>query len=285
MILNSTSSISCLNSISAKAINITRSSAGVNNISSLTANTVRLVSFKSSVLNTSLVTANSKKAIYLKPNIVSSSTLSGKSQKYQTSKVYVSNRSGFECYSFNRDLQKELKRYLPIFIRNSSIFNSVLNSQGNELTRLHSLLEDLVSQFYANTTTWGLDIWESILNIDSSDKDTLESRKNRIKFRLQNNASTVTKALFKEIMDSYYECSIDEDFDNSKINITVLGARGIPEKLQSMDKDASIFIPAHLLYEFIFTYLPWSELDSALLTWDKAETYNWNGIESAFLKR
>jgi hypothetical protein len=283
-VLQAAISITTNSNISSKAINIQRIQSGISSFLTLTSNSIKLQYSKTSLSVNSTATVNSKKVSYLKTNILSTSQAALINTKsYSTAKSNIKCSSILNCYYYDRDIQVDLKSYIPPFLLKSKVFREILKVQGNEITKNNALLQDILAQYFVDTATWGLKLWEKELGIVTNTSLTYEKRREKIKFRLQLKNETVTKKFFKSVMDKYYTCNIDEDFINSKIAITILGKRGVPEDINEMLSDADELIPAHLIYEFIYTYLPWSELDESSLTWNQIDTYTWDGLLTSFL--
>lgn len=284
MLIQATSNIASTSNIVSKAINIQSVKSGINSFLTLSSNQTKLQYGKSNLLALASLICSGLKISYIKPNITTNSQgILSKTKTYSTAKADIRCSSILKCYYFDRDIQVALKSYIPSFMRKSKVFNELLKVFGNEFTKRNALLKDLVDQFYIDTATWGLDYWENDLGIKTNSSLNYEQRREKIKFKLQVTNTTITKDFFKKIMDRYYSCSISEDFDNSKVSITILGKRGIPPRLQEMVNDAEEFLPAHLVHEFIFTYLPWDELEQSNLNWNQIENYTWDELLTSFL--
>lgn len=284
MLIQVNSNITSSSNINSEAVNIQRVNSGINGFISLTTKVIRTQIIKSSILNTGSLLTNSIKISYSKTGLSGRNiTTLSKVKTYSTAKANIKSSSTLKCYYSDKDIQVALKSYIPPFLRKSKIFDEVLRVQANGITKENALLKDLSMQFYLDTATWGLDYWENDLGIVTNPNLSYEQRREKIKFKLQITNTTITKKFFKSVMDKYYICNLDEDFNNSKVNITVTGKRGIPPRLNEMISDAEELLPAHLTHEFIFTYLPWDELDNSNLTWNDIETYTWDELLSSFL--
>lgn len=284
MLIQANSNITASCNIASKAVNIQSTKSGINSFLILSLNSVRLQYGKSNISGTSALSCSGFKVSYLKPSLDSNSQCSISNIKtYSTTKAQIKCTSTLECYCFDKDIQSALTSYVPPFIGKSKVFSQILRVQGNELTRDNALLKDLAAQFYLETATWGLYYWEKDLGIVANPSLSNEQRREKIKFKLQTTSTTITKKFFKSVMDAYYTSNIDEDFQNSKINITVTGIRGIPPRIGEMLADAEDLLPAHLIYEFIYTYLPWNELEVSNVTWNEIDAYTWDEFETAFL--
>lgn len=204
-------------------------------------------------------------------------------KRYNTVKAHLSSLSDFKCYYYDGDIRSALSKMLPEIVSSTETFINLQNIQGNKLTELYAKINDMFNQFFVNTATHGLDDWEEFIGITTDANYTTAERIEKIKSRMILNYQTIPTSQFDKIMDTYYQCNVTEDFNNSSVNITVLGIRGIPPKINDMIKDAEDLLPCHLAYNFIYTYLTWYEIEATDIKWEKVDTYIWNGLETAFL--
>jgi len=49
----------------------------------------------------------------------------------------------------------------------SYIMRSVWDAQGHEIDRLNDTLDEILEQFFVDTATWGLELWEQFLGLPS----------------------------------------------------------------------------------------------------------------------
>lgn len=263
---------------------IVQANCSITTSCSVVSKAINIQKVKSSISNISALIGNGYKNSYLKPNIATSSIIVlAKTKTFSTAKCNMSSKSNLDCYYHDRDIQLALKSYIPPCLLEINAFNETLRVQGNEITKYNAFLNDISLQRFIDTATWGLDLLEKDLGITTNVLLSREARRKKIKFKLDLNNTVITKDFFKSIMDDYYTCDIDEDFINSKINITIIGKRGVPAEMSEMMKDAEELLPGHLDYGFIYTYLPWDELDAANLNFNEIGNYTWNELETAFL--
>lgn len=203
-------------------------------------------------------------------------------KNYSTLRSTIVGTSKLECYHIDNPYQKRLLTQIPKLLR-SSLFQESFRVQDNEATRLNAWLQEIVLQLFVETATWRLDTWENELGIETNDTFSIEERKNIVLDKIRYRYQTITKKLLKSIIDKYCISEIYEDFDTSNIRIKTIKERGTPEKLQAIQIICNSFIPCHLNYEIEFTYLPWDELEAALLTFDQADTYEFDELETTFL--
>lgn len=61
---------------------------------------------------------------------------------------------------------EEMLKYVEGYYRESKYYLAQNNAKGEELNIIHEILEDLPNQFNPQTATWGLRLWDELLEID-----------------------------------------------------------------------------------------------------------------------
>jgi Uncharacterized protein conserved in bacteria (DUF2313). len=202
--------------------------------------------------------------------------------KYKTTGASLSTSATLEAYQTDLDIDIYIHDYLPRFYGDFRQVVEMLKTEASEFTRLRALLLDVLNQFYVETATYGLDRWEKITDIEYLPQRSIPSRRHYINAKLRG-VGTVTPALLKSIVDSFYTAEIYEEPSDYKVRIKLVGKRGVPKNLEDIEAVVNDVIPAHLQPYFEFTYLPWSEVEAAGLTWEQAEQYTAEELEEAFL--
>jgi Uncharacterised protein conserved in bacteria (DUF2313) len=218
---------------------------------------------------------------YVSTSVSADGLVVGDSHKYKTVRGVLAAVSSLTVFYTDRDTYKELSDYLPKYYEDIRKVSTMIKTQSNEATRIRELLTELFRQFYVNTATYGLNRWESNSGLQESERSYSE-RRDYVNSKLRG-TGTVTKALIKAVVDAFYTCEVTELNGEFLVEIKLVGKRGIPSNLADIERAINDIIPAHLGITFKFTWLPWSEVEQASLTWDQADTYDWNGLETAFL--
>jgi hypothetical protein len=202
--------------------------------------------------------------------------------KYKTIGASLSTSATLEAYQTDLEIDKYIHDYLPRYYGDFRQVVEMLKTEASEFTRLRALLLDVLNQFYVETATYGLDRWEKITDIEYLPQRSIPSRRHYINAKLRG-TGTVTPALLKSIVDAFYTSEIYEEPSEYKVRIKLVGKRGVPKNLEDIEAAVNDVIPAHLQPYFEFTYLPWSEVEAAGLTWEQAEQYTAEDLEEAFL--
>jgi Uncharacterised protein conserved in bacteria (DUF2313) len=219
---------------------------------------------------------------YSGANTQSAASVQVSGHKYKTTGAFLSTSATLEAYQTDLEIDKYIYDYLPRYYGDFRQVVEMLKTEASEFTRLRALLLDVLNQFYVETATYGLDRWEKITDIEYLPQRSIPSRRHYINAKLRG-TGTVTPALLKSIVDAFYTAEIYEEPSDYKVRIKLVGKRGVPKNLEDIETAVNEVIPAHLQPYFEFTYLPWSEVEAAGLTWEQAEQYTTEDLEEAFL--
>jgi hypothetical protein len=218
---------------------------------------------------------------YTKAAPIGKATVVSQAHKYKTFKEDLRSEAKLEAFLFDRDIRESMFGYLPPFYQEFKDFRSLIGSEANEFTRLNAKLEELLLQFFITTATYSLDDWENFTNVRQRGT-TVSLRRTEVKKKV-NGIGTVTPKALKAIMNAFYESEMIEIPLPGVIRFKIKGKRGIPDNLSDIESAVNDVLPSHLQPEFVFTYLPWSEVEESGLVWTEADTYTYKGLEEVFL--
>ncbi|WP_353096249.1 putative phage tail protein [Tissierella praeacuta] len=145
-----------------------------------------------------------------------------------------------------------LLEYLPSYERSSIVFQEILNAEQIEFNKLGLNMEDLERQFFIDTATWGLAIYEKELNLPIRPNKSLEERKSIIKAKMRG-VGKVSLAMIKAIVEAFTNVSVDVDFDR-RIQIAFTNQEKIKFS-KEMSNAINEVKPAHLGYDYIVNYI------------------------------
>ena len=170
----------------------------------------------------------------------------------------------------------------PEQYRNDPLFTAIQESLQHQSEIDESEWDDLFNQFFINTATWGLYKWEQFAGLPISENLDNETRRGNILAALRSR-TTSTVDRIRIIAESYAngECQIVEENDKYMFYIKFNGEKGIPKRLDELKKSVDNIKPAHLAFDFIFSYLSWNEFDKYNKTWNEWDALNltWNELE------
>lgn len=163
----------------------------------------------------------------------------------------VGGKATAEAFATSRDISQALKDFLPGFLQQSSLFSSAQKLQVAEIIRLLAVIEEFR-------------------------RHLLPGKNLR--------PEPMTTTAFKKLVNDFYASKVDQYPADYRLTTTILSKRGVPGNLATMEKTVEKSLPAHLLHEFIPTYLPWDEIEEVKLTWDQIDQYpSWDQFETTFL--
>lgn len=168
---------------------------------------------------------------------------------------------------------------LPFLYQNSDYIKGIQNGFESERLVLENEAIDFYNNLFIDTSSWSLEFWEKFLGVKSISADINERRnviKNKLKFRGVTNFNSI-----KELCSQYGygEIEIDEKFDEGKFIIRFISKEGEPNNIKDLIAQINSIIPAHVGYDFNFTYMYWSEIKNQ--TWKEAKNYTWNSIRKS----
>ena len=184
----------------------------------------------------------------------------------------------------DEDIKKykvNLNKYVPNFISELPEINAIYATEGTELGLLNYQLEDIKNQFHIDTATWGLDWWEDKYGIEINKLSSYEDRREVVKAKKRGRGTT-TIAMLKKTAIAFSGGEANTIEHNSEYRFTVhfISIKGIPKNMQSFKDMLEIIKPAHLAYDFAYTYNTWGMIKdrgnwdiNKPITWDEVRTY------------
>lgn len=143
-------------------------------------------------------------------------------------------------------------------------------------------MEAAYAQNFADTATWGLEIYERELGL-SKGKRSLEDRRSAVQAGWQRGGRIGIQEI-QTAANSWRNGAVQVAFKPPVIVVEFVSVYGIPTDLDGLKAAIGLIKPAHLAIEYIFRFMTWDEFDAygktwdqwdALgLTWDELETYH-----------
>ena len=152
------------------------------------------------------------------------------------------------------DMLDELKRELPELYDDIKDFQELLRVETKQLADADKYSQESLDQLFIETATWALGRWEKIFGVYTDVNKPIEQRRSVI-FAKMRGAGVTTVALVKEIADSWYNGSTEVIEGSGVVSIKFNSNLGVPSNLADVEKALREIIPAHLLIEFLFSYL------------------------------
>ncbi len=150
---------------------------------------------------------------------------------------------------------------LPDYYKASTQVIELQDAYGSWSDALQTAREDLFLQINVSTATWGLQLWENILGLETDISKTDDYRRSRIMSKLRGQGTT-TVAMMQNVSESFSngEVAIVEYPDEYRFEIIFTGTMGIPPNMDDLTSAVNEIKPAHLDYSFIYIYRLHNEL-------------------------
>ncbi|WP_125154296.1 YmfQ family protein [Clostridium rectalis] len=196
--------------------------------------------------------------------------------------MYGSIKYGREKYGKKLLTKKEVElyrpdllTYLPQFLRDTKEFKVLDKVLGDELALLSLQIEDLVKQCFIDTATWGLTLWEKEYAVKTDINKSYEERREVLKAKKRGHG-TVTRNLIKETAEAFSggQVEVIEEFKSYCFIVKFIGVKGIPKNLAAFKDMIDTIKPAHLAYDFKYTYTIWDFLTEKGVKWDNNSSWN-----------
>lgn len=178
------------------------------------------------------------------------------------------------------NFKPNLMKYLPTFIKESKIMTALQKDViSPELGKFNLSTHELLNQCFIETASWGLELWEEFLGIPVDKLKPYEYRRAVIKAKLRG-TGTVTKAMIAQLASAYSggEVEIIELPKECKFIIKFTGVRGIPANMMDLSRNIEEIKPAHLSFDYEYTYSVWEWYKK--YTWAMLKTLTWETIKT-----
>lgn len=152
-----------------------------------------------------------------------------------------------------RQSRMDILKYLPNFLSKDPMFHCAAETCNEEHDRLRLALQNLSDNFFVNTATWALPLYESFLGIKPSDGDSDEFRRQRILFKLQH-VDVSTKDFMNSIINLYSVGHIEEVNEEYYFKVYCIMNGKDTTTLQKLITQLNIYKPAHLGYAIYLGY-------------------------------
>jgi uncharacterized protein YmfQ (DUF2313 family) len=174
---------------------------------------------------------------------------------------------------------QEMMGYIPPYYATSIVMQAAMQADGMEFDSLKAALNDVLNQFFVDTATWGLSIWESTLGITTMAGKPDDQRRSVIKSKLRG-IGTVTITMIQNVAEAYVDgsASVANHPETFSFIVTFVDPLGIPPNLADLQAVIEQIKPAHLAVNYAFTYTTWGNVEA--LTWAGVKTSTWGALKT-----
>lgn len=174
----------------------------------------------------------------------------------------------------------DLTEYVSSFIYKCPETSEVLYAQGYFTGMIRYYINDLISQCFIDTATWGLAIWEEEYGITTNLTYSYEERREILKAKKRGQGTT-TIAMLKNMAEAFSggEVNIETYNEDYYFVVHFIGVKGIPKNMSAFIRAIDDVKPAHLNYQFKYTYTIWQQIKDKVFTWNNTFDKTWDQIK------
>ena len=175
------------------------------------------------------------------------------------------------------------REQVPVRYRQNAQTAALLDTLGLTADELAVLVEDVKAQFFVDTATWALPLWEAQVGISAKPGTSDDARRAAIRTHLVASGNT-NEEMVSGIATAMtgYAAEVQTNNDYS----FTLRFRGATTELVQLDRSSladaiELIKPAHL--RFIIAGLTWERFEAVNMTWQKLEDMNmtWERLEES----
>jgi uncharacterized protein YmfQ (DUF2313 family) len=202
--------------------------------------------------------------------------------------MYGTEKYGTAGYSQEQEISPEdvnpykpnLLKYITPLLRDVPEFKAWNEGCGYEIGLLKYCGDELLKQLFVDTATWGLIYWGNQYGIPINLNKSYEDRREVIKAKLRGSGTT-TVQMIKNTAEAFSggECNVIIHPENYSFTVQFIGIKGIPKNMEAFKQMLEDIKPAHLAYDFKYTYTVWDFLKEGSLTWDNTKSKTWDNLK------
>ncbi|WP_246096562.1 putative phage tail protein [Paenibacillus sinopodophylli] len=171
----------------------------------------------------------------------------------------------------------DLMSYLPSYYQQVLEMDFIQGGLGERIVELSAAHEDVLKQYFVQTSTWGLARWEKILGLSSDSSLSYAHRRESVIAKLRGAGTTTrTKIIQTATAFSGGEVNVVEYPEESRFEVLFVGTKGIPPNMAGFIQMLDDIKPAHLSYSLKYTYTVWNQIKE--LTWQQAKSRTWSEL-------
>ncbi|OME67735.1 hypothetical protein BSK65_19595 [Paenibacillus odorifer] len=173
----------------------------------------------------------------------------------------------------------DLMQYLPDYYKDVREMEKLQETIGLEIGGLKVGTIDVLDQAFVETATVSLGRWEAELGLNVDLSKSYATRREMIKAKLRGNGTT-TPEMIQRTASAFSGgvVEVKEVPDEYRFEIHFVSTLGIPPNMAGLIQIIEEIKPAHLAYEFVFSYTWWDSVKA--LTWESAHSKTWNELRT-----
>lgn len=170
-----------------------------------------------------------------------------------------------------------LINHLPEYYKGNETMEELQAILSNDIKDIAKSFKETIDQCFINTASSLLSRYEKIYDLEVDVTKNHEFRRERIRGKVRG-TGTVTKHMIAQTARSYSngEVEVIEDNEKSRFAVKFVGTKGIPANMADLNLNIEEIKPAHLSFEFEYTFNTWQDVKS--LTWGGVSGFTWEHL-------
>lgn len=179
-----------------------------------------------------------------------------------------------------RDYLTDLIKHLPKYERTSNVMREVLKASDRELRNTEQKLEIVERNIFISKAIEMLPIYERDIGIENTAMLNYQQRREQIIARNIASFGQTVESTIKAVAAAFSNGEVDVNPTDipGVYEIKFVGTKGIPNNLDGLKKSIGIIAPAHLQFDYTFTFNTWGMV--ANKTWDEVSGMTWNELKT-----
>lgn len=176
----------------------------------------------------------------------------------------------------------DLMQYLPAYYADNQTMIDLQDSDAEEIGSLRAAVADALKQSFLSSATWGLGRKEAEFGLPTDQSQSYERRREMIRAKLRGSGIT-TPEMIERVASAFAggEAQVTRVPGEYRFIVRFIGILGIPPNMAGLIQMIEDIKPAHLAYEFAYTYTTWGMVKALTLIQAKAMTWSqfktWGG--------
>ncbi|MEW4281755.1 putative phage tail protein [Priestia megaterium] len=243
--------------------------------------TVQTVTVSDMVSSSTMSGKTPQRYVRLFGELKTGSSMTGGIIKFEQIKADLYVESYIDTFSSDRDVYYDMKEYMPTYYQDIREAMRIIEAEAREFSRVRAQVNKVLDQYFVNSSDVALDRWERVLGITYDKNRSLDARRQFINAKLRG-AGTTTLALLDNVVDSFCKADLTERATENAVTIKTTGRRGIPPNFADIKESVNDVIPAHIVPDFEFTYVPWHEIEESAMQFDDLSGFRWEKLEVSY---
>lgn len=173
----------------------------------------------------------------------------------------------------------DLMRYLPDYYKDVREMEKLQETIALEIGGLKDSVIDVLDQAFVESATGSLGRWEAELGLSTDPSKSYATRREMIKAKLRGTGTTTPEMISRTASAfSGGVVEVKEVPDEYRFEIHFVSTLGIPPNMAGLIQMIEEIKPAHLAYDFVFSYTWWDSVKA--LTWSAAHKQTWNELRT-----